>query len=105
MADASDVYINYDNVIKTFIPVDRSVLVTVANAAINISRNDQRTGLTIENDVANVGITSITDPSGTIYTLGPGGAQNWSKKKNDLPIAAFVVKHSANTEIVRIKEW
>lgn len=105
MADASDVYINYDNVIRTFIPTDRSVLVTIANAAINIPRNDQRTGLTIENDVANVGITSVTDPSGTIYTLAPGGAQNWSKKKNDLPIAAFVVKHNTNTEIVRIKEW
>lgn len=106
MADASEVYINYDNTVRTFIPTDRSKLVTVANAAINIPVNSQRTGLTIENDVNNTaGVTSITDPSGTIYTLGIGGAQNWNKKKNDLPIGAFVVKHSASAEIVRIKEW
>lgn len=105
MADASEVYINYDNVIKTFVPTDRSKLVTVANAAISIPRNDQRTGLSIENDVANSGTTSVTDPSGTIFTLTPGGSQTWAKWKNELPIGAFVVKHSANTEIVRIKEW
>lgn len=105
MAHASDVYINYDNVIKTFIPTNRSVLSTTANAAIDIPRNDQRIGLTVENDVANVGITSITDPSGVIYTLVSGGSQNWNRIKNDLPIGAFIVKHSANTEIVRIKEW
>jgi hypothetical protein len=105
MADPSEVFINYDNVVHTFLPIDRSVLSTTANAAINIPANSQRTGLTIENDVANAGVTSITDPSGTIYTLGPGGAQSWAKYKSDLPTGAFVVKHNANTEIVRIKEW
>ena len=102
---SADPYVNTDNVIHTFIPTDWSKLVTVANAAINIPRNDQRTGLTVENDVANNGTTSITDPSGTIYTLLPGGSQNWNRAKHDLPIGAFIVKHSANTEIVRIKEW
>lgn len=105
MADVSDVYINYDNVTSTFMPTDRSVLVTVANAAINILRNDQRHGLTVENDIANAGTTSITDPSGTIFTLGPGGSQKWIRRGDEIPIGAFVVKHSANTEIVRIKEW
>lgn len=105
MADVSDVYINYDNVPTTPVPVDRSVLVTTANAAINILRNDSRNGLTVENDVANLGTTSVTDPSGTIFTLSHGGAQTWSLQKRENPTGAFVVKHSANTEIVRIKEW
>lgn len=105
MADPSEVYINYDNVITTPIPRDWSKLVTVANAAINVPRNDSRNGLTVENDTANAGTTSVTDPSGTIFTLSPGGAQSWSRKSGENPIGAFIVKHSANTEIVRIKEW
>lgn len=106
MADVSDTFINFDNVVKTFPPTNRSVTAaTVANQAINIPANSQRIGLTIENNVGNTGITSVTDPSGAIYTLGPGGAQNWNRPKNDLPTGAFVVKHSANNETVVIKEW
>lgn len=105
MADISEVFINYDSVPTTPMPRDWSKLVTVANAAINVARNDSRNGLTVENDVANNGITSVTDPSGTIFTLAPGGAQTWSRKRGENPINVFVIKHSANTEIVRIKEW
>lgn len=105
MADISEIFINYDNVITTPIPRDWSKLVTVANAAINVPRNDSRNGLTVENDVANAGITSVTDPSGTIFTLAPGGAQTWNRQRGENPINAFVIKHSANAEIVRIKEW
>ena len=105
MADPSEVYINYDNVVGTFMPKDRSILSTVANAAVTIPVNSQRTGLTIEHDVANAGITSVTDPAGTIWTLGPGGAQQWNRFKVDNPTGAFTVAHSANSEKVRIKEW
>lgn len=105
MPDTFDPYINYDNVPTTPSPKDWSVLVTVANAAINVPRNDSRNGLSVENDVANIGITSVTDPSGTIFTLAPGGAQTWTRKKGENPIGAFVVKHNTNAEIVRIKEW